>query len=48
MKKSKPTQRCSDCGFRIRGKNHREGIHHRTVIDGHGKIPQRTCPIGKK
>ena len=25
--------RCEDCGFRIRGKLHSEGIHHKTVTD---------------
>ena len=30
---------CPDCGFRIRGDNHNEGIHHKT--GGRGKYPAR-------
>jgi len=28
------TGRCRGCGFRVHGKNHAEGWHHRVGVDG--------------
>ena len=32
-------QRCDDCGLRIRGENHAEGIHHKS--GGRGKFQRK-------
>ena len=29
-KKERIVPRCPDCGYRIRGKNHEEGSHHKS------------------
>lgn len=43
---TKPSgKRCKVCGFRVRGKHHEEGIHHKTIAnDKTGSIQPRTCP----
>jgi len=33
-KKDKPANRCEKCGFKIGGKNHEEGYHHRNGSSG--------------
>jgi len=31
-KKQKKRARCPDCGFKIRGKNHNQGAHHKRKV----------------
>ncbi len=35
--KVKSDSHCKDCGYSIRGKNHKEGTHHKEGDDGHKK-----------
>jgi len=32
MKHKKPQDRCKECGFRNRGTEHEDGLHHRTKV----------------
>ena len=33
---------CGDCGFKIRGKNHIDGMHHKSGSSGH----KNRCHVG--
>ena len=41
-KRTATVNRCKECGFRIRGAGHHEGLHHR-----HSK-GNKQAPVGKK
>ena len=38
-------ERCVECGFKIRGANHRDGQHHKYVEKHETK---RVAPVGQK
>ena len=40
--------RCSDCGYRIRGENHKAGRHHQYGDDGHTKVMNLQKPASMK